>query len=540
MSINNNPIPEAKELPSEFAERLGKLYAERVTYEHKAKFGQFFTPRPLARFMSSFLICSKSSIRILDPGCGMGILSCSICEYILFNSSHIKTIELVAFETDIKVLPSTEQAFNYLSAWLTDREINFTYFLCKNDFVLHNSAVLSAEPITNEKYDIVIANPPYFKLPKDDVRVDVARSVVYGQPNIYSIFLLIAARLLLESGRLIFITPRSFCSGSSFRLFREHFFRVISLKMVHLFSSRSHAFKKDNVLQETLVIVAHNKDRSDNFILPNLASSELVEISSSKGLEDLDARSRIVYDINYLVDFSSFQKILHLPVNNLDEQVMSIFKTWNGSLHQYNMEISTGPVVDFRSLDFILPRKAPNTVPLLWLHNITSMKVTWPLAKKKIKTKGQYIRATKESFSRLVPNRNYVMLRRFSSKEDKRRLIAAPFFKSSFSSFAQIGVENHLNYIYKINGSLTQIEATGIAALLNSTVFDLYFRTFNGNTNVSATELRDFPLPNIDLIISLGKQVLALKKLTSESIDTLVSETLNLPLDLLNIYYGEN
>jgi len=39
----------------------------------------------------------------------------------------------------------------------------------------------------------------------------------------------------------------------------------------------------------------------------------------------------------------------------------------------------------------------------------------------------------------------------------------------------------------------------GICALLNSTLFDNYFRTFNGNINVSATEVREIPLPPLKI-----------------------------------------
>jgi adenine-specific DNA-methyltransferase len=103
-------------------------------------------------------------------------------------------------------------------------------------------------------------------------------------------------------------------------------------------------------------------------------------------------------------------------------------------LRSYGLEISTGPVVDFRSTDFITFKKQKNSVPLIWLGNVEPMSVTWPLKTLKGKPKGQYISKKAESLSRLVPNRNYVLLRRFSAKDDSRRLIAAPHFKSMYST----------------------------------------------------------------------------------------------------------
>ena len=51
--------------------------------------------------------------------------------------------------------------------------------------------------------------------------------VIHGQPNIYALFMAIAAHLLAKNGELIFITPRSYTAGPYFRLFREHFFSYV-------------------------------------------------------------------------------------------------------------------------------------------------------------------------------------------------------------------------------------------------------------------------------------------------------------------------
>jgi adenine-specific DNA-methyltransferase len=44
-------------------------------------------------------------------------------------------------------------------------------------------------PEQSEKnsFDLVIANPPYFKIPKSDPRAQAAAAIVHGQPNIYAL-----------------------------------------------------------------------------------------------------------------------------------------------------------------------------------------------------------------------------------------------------------------------------------------------------------------------------------------------------------------
>ncbi len=525
-------IPFLGETPSAYADRLGVFYSSKVTDVHKKNTGQFFTPHEIANFMASFCKVDKEKIKILDPGCGIGILSAAIVETLISGAKKIKTIELVVFETDVNILPFAENCFDYLRVWLNEKEIDFKIFLCKNDFILHNSLVLSNVENSLEEYDIVISNPPYFKLPNDDERAIAARSVIYGQTNIYTIFLLIAAKLLKAEGELIFITPRSFCSGNYFRLFREIFFAIVNLKEIHLFNSRTAAFKRDKVLQENIIIKANKRRKID---LKKSGNEEELVISSSAGMNDINKRRIRKYKLSSLINLDSYQKILHLPISDTDEEVIKIFKNWTGSLKLYNLEISTGPVVGFRSKDMIEFKKYKNTVPLILLHNIKSMKFIWPRnSGYKGKPKGQYIINNEKSFSRLVKNRNYVLVRRFSTKDDSRRLIAAPYFKNYDPNVTMIGIENHLNYIYGKKKELTAEQTTGLAAILNSRLFDLYFRTFNGNINVSATELRDFPLPSFQLIQSLGQKIRRTK--ATYDIDALVSETFNLSLDLSKVY----
>jgi len=103
-------------------------------------------------------------------------------------------------------------------------------------------------------------------------------------------------------------------------------------------------------------------------------------------------------------------------------------------------------------------------------------------------------------------NRNYVLLRRFSAKEEARRLTAAPWIGADFP-IADVGLENHLNYVHRPGGTLSEDEAWGLAALYNSRLVDTWFRVINGNTQVSATELRAMPLPAHESIAALGRRV---------------------------------
>lgn len=515
------PLPDNEDDPCIYAEKLGSYYSELVSPTHKKNNGQYFTPLTLANFIADFNVINKKNIKILDPGCGIGILSTVLIQK-LAKTENVKKIELIAFENDPDILPFTEANYDYLRNWLSERNISFSYYLCKNDFILHNSLVLESEKIFSPEFDIVISNPPYFKLPKNDVRKKIAKSVIYGQSNIYTIFMAVSARLLKADGQLIFIIPRSFCSGNYFRLFREKFLEYVDLKAIHVFDSRDKAFQKDNVLQENIILSALRKRNQNNYE---------VLLSSSNDMSDISKYSSRSFHISNLIDFDSDQRIIHLPVTVSDYDIINLIKTWNCSLTKFELEVSTGPVVDFRNKDMIKFIEDKSSIPLIWLHNIYPMKILWPNDKTKGKPKGQYIVKDESIEKRLVDKGNLILIRRFSSKDDLKRIIAAPLIKDNFSNFEKIGIENHLNYVYSKTNNLSVIQTYGIAAILNSRIIDMYFRTFNGNINVSATELKNLPLPNFKLIEKIGREIISNIKIGKDyNIDKIVNKILNIPI----------
>src|SRR6185437_50162 len=506
--------PLTNELPSHFADRVGQFYAKAVTAQHKKDKGQFFTPTEIARFMAGLAKQTKDKLKILDPGCGTAILSSSLVETLTKHNKNLKEIELVVYETDQDILPYTQAVLEYLSKWLKQHKIKFKPMLDSNDFVLENkdcfqvSATLFSEP-QNATYDIVISNPPYFKIPKEDKRAIVAKSMVWGQPNIYSIFMMVATKLLKEGGELIFITPRSFASGNYFRAFREAFFKEIEIENIHLFGSRTDTFDRDSVLQETLIL----KGKKEKL---NGASSSIL-VTHSNGIKDIESFTEKFYKTDELIDLKSKEKIIHLPTNDTDDKVIRLFKSWSGSLRQYDIQISTGPVVSFRATKYLFEQYQNGTVflvPLYQLINTAKMQFEWPVTKR---NKPQYIQLCEETKPLLLPNKNYVFLRRFSAKDDKSRLVATPYFVD-ITQAEYIGVENHLNYIYRPKGHLERNEILGLSALLNSNLFDTYFRTFNGNINVSATELREMPLPPLEDIKQIGNQIILLNDFSQSKV----------------------
>lgn len=483
--------------PAEEAALLGGLHLEEQTAERRRELGQYFTPVPVARFMARLARPGRRVRRILDPGAGSGVLACALLEELPDGAGPV---HVDAFEVDHGLARVCADSLSRAQAWLLGRGIEMTFKVHQTDFVRANAACLSTslfESATPDPYDVAILNPPYFKLAKADPRARAAAEIVHGQPNIYALFLAITASLLAEKGVMVSITPRSFTTGDYFRSFREHLFSQVTPETVHLFDSRQDAFSKDEVLQENVIVRARKAKP---------APDASVQVSTSAGVSDLGRPRTRTVPLESVVDLRSRDFVLHIPTAETDDDVLSFVRAWPQTLGSLGLSVSTGPVVAFRARESLLYEAdaAEEAVPLLWLQHVQSMAVRWPIPGVH---KPQFFRVEASTQKLLLPSDNYVVMRRFSAKEEARRLVAAPLYGRELSE-STLALENHLNYIYRLRGSLTREEATGLSAVIGSALLDRYFRVSNGNTQVNATELRALPLPALREITAIGEELL--------------------------------
>ncbi len=512
VDLREIPTPVRGERPTEYANRVGEWYVEHRSDTHRKEHGLYLTPIAVADYMGSDL-CGKRSgkrkkLRLLDPAAGAGILICAAVEGMDSCTQRLEEVHVVAYEIDQQLAAVLEVVLKNLAAWCEKaHSFKLRTTIYPEDFVLKHSRTLDAsetlfsESSSEQLFDLIVSNPPYFKLPKSDPRSIAAASVVHGQPNIYALFMAVSAAMLRSHGNMVFIVPRSFASGPYFCKFRSVFFKMIKPVHVHVFSSRRATFSRDRVLQENIILFG-SKDEQWHAV----DGSQWLKITSSNGSGDLAEAKHHLVPLSNSLRLDSSQKVLRLPLNTYDDAVLDVIDSWVYTLASFGLNISTGPVVPFRANEFIDNKGnvARGHVPLLWMNHVKALEVRWPLNQHK----REFIRSA-SSDSILVENKNYVLLRRFSAKEEARRLIAAPYLSCHYST-QKVGFENHLNYIHRSGGELSQDEAWGLAVLYSSAQLNSYFRIVNGNTQVSATEIRALPLPSMETIKAIGRAVRAL------------------------------
>ncbi len=429
------PPPTRDCTPVEYAEVLGQTYLVFTKDDHRKNGGHYLTPAAIARFMAESSSYSEPNLRVLDPGSGTGVLSAAVCEAVS-GSRVVRSLHVDAYESDPLLANLTHRTLAFSREWLGQRGVSMTFDVQCGDFVLEHADVLEAvwtssgprRSINNSPahYNLVISNPPYFKIGKDDPRAVAGASVVHGQPNIYALFMAISAELLSESGKLVYIVPRSFASGPYFRRFRRAFFHRVIPTAIHLFESRRDVFKNQTVLQENLIFAGQRRTDAEAL------HEGQVLVSHSKTADDLPCRERILVGLDSVLDVGSANKELCIPVCAEDLELVRVVRAWPEPLSSLGLDISTGPVVPFRATQFLVhAASGESTVPLLWMHHVRPMCLEWP---SRWSRKPQWVRSTPQSAKLLVKDDTYVLLRRFSAKEEKRRLVAAPLVRDCLNA----------------------------------------------------------------------------------------------------------
>ena len=459
----------------------------------KAALGQFMTPESVANFMAGLFSNRAGAVRLLDAGAGVGSLTVAF-----LNRWGADDVCATAYEID-------ERLASYL------RETLRAYGNGKFE-----AAVIDRDFIRDAVYKITmgrkgagfthaILNPPYKKINSDSEHRALLRAVRLETVNLYTAFVGLAIELMAPGGEIVAIVPRSFCNGPYYKPFREWMLGKASVDHIHLFHSRTSAFNDDEVLQENVIIkLACGKDQG----------KVTITTASDIGFSDLAAHD---YPFDEIVHEGDEQRFIHVPVTPSHSGQDGVpLADW--SLEEIGLEVSTGPVVDFRLQEYLRENPEEGTAPLLYPTHFVNGQLDWPRQSKKPNA----VIDNLETRKWLYPKGFYTVIRRFSSKEERRRIVAHVVDPAAFKGDA-IGFENHLNVFHSDKRGIDGDVAHGLAMFLNSTSVDDYFRRFSGHTQVNATDLRLLRYPGRRDLEELGRWAQVQGELTQELIDQQVA-----------------
>ena len=444
-------------------DHIRKLTNTKLDPINKSKFGQYMTSNVIAEFMASLFSDGNADVKLLDCGAGIGSLTVAATKKL----KNISSVDL--WEIDPIMQDQLE---------INMQTLQVPFSIYKQDFIF--GAVENLLSNKGERYTHAIINPPYKKINSNSAHRKELRKVGIETVNLYSAFLALTILLMESEGQIVAIIPRSFCNGPYYKPFRELILKECSIEHIHIFESRDTAFKDDDVLQENIIIKLAKRKQSLS-----------VEISQSTDQNFNDYQSKFI-PFSEVIKPNDPELFLRINTNNQSQDENN--KIFSNQLSELGLAVSTGPIVSHRMREFLEQYPQTDTVPLFYPHHFVNKQLQYPKDHKKPNA----IRFSPETQKWLMPNNGfYVIVRRFSAKEEKRRIVANVINPNEIDK-EWIGFDNCWNVFHIKKNGFDYETAMGLACFLNSTVLDDYFRIFSGHTQVNATDLRNMKYPSLE------------------------------------------
>ena len=266
--------------------------------------GIFFTPKNIIQKNITFLkelgVLNGNNLNVLEPSMGSG-------EFVnqLLQLDNIDKI--VGIELNDKIYEQIKEKYN------SDR-VNII-----------NENFLGYE--TNQKFDLIIGNPPYFVIKKEekdiikkkDNELDKIEKInrisnkacnkykeyFEGRPNIYVLFIIICLKYLKQNGVLSFIIPKNFLNCLYYNKLREYI--TTNYKILKIVDTTKD-FLDTN--QETIIFIVQNKKENNKENNKEINKDFILNINDSLIFNDKNnilklkcilEKSKTLKDLNFFV-----------------------------------------------------------------------------------------------------------------------------------------------------------------------------------------------------------------------------------------------
>lgn len=491
-----------------------------INKDIKKELGQFYTPVDIVEQMildifDDIKLLDKTD-KIVDPAVGTGVLIVEIIRKII---DYNKNIDIISFANN------NIYAFDVNPFAVFATKINIIINLCNklgiksiinhienNKYLLENIKIEnSITSNQDEMFSIVISNPPYFKM-DNAMLLDINGydSIIYGQPNIYSLFVYWGLNKLKKNGTMSYIIPQSIKSGLYLKKLREELSKYV-IGSITCIDSRQHIF--DRAEQAVLILNIKNKKRTNDKtyikFLDNKVVKNAFKINSKKVL--LDESRNFMFMINRsLEEYEVLDKIYKngykLISENSDYKFSNGLFVWNQHKELLSNDSSDVFVIyggNIQPMTFFEDRKWSNTE-----------KKSYAKLDDKIK---QFVHQGKK-----------LLVQRTTNYEKAIRIKSCVLSDAFLENHSQYFLENHVNYLStkNVDGYVSLQIIYYFLGILNSTLFNKLFVSISGNTQVSANELNLMPFPkdNNNLISIYMRNTYENGEFNQRELDKLVYE----------------
>lgn len=491
----------------------GKLIREKSKSEN-VRLGRLFTKKDTARLMANMLHIDekKTAFTILDPGAGTGILSAAAVEEVCKRAPLCKQIFLTCYETDKDFIPMlTDNLERIRKKCRHDYNVKLYVTIYEENYIVDakNHYTVTFFDTVEDKYDIIIANPPTELIEKGSDEAVSAGGVTQLKISAAFLFARMAARHLEEDGRLVIILPTTYATASQITALRQEMTKTLSVEKIHLFVGQQKNTKRAVPLKK-------------NFIISYLKGEKPLEIEISTSTDsgkNVTPLPRLAYD--FVVDEKT--GMLTLPKSVEDTKIVRYISDFPETLTSLGLKMSTGLIIDSKCEGLLFTEPIKSSVPILRPATIQGGTVNFPQPIKR-----QYVVPVSPAL--IQKNKNMIIIKRIPAKSDERFVNSAIYLASQLPAYRYISTHNKINFIdtKDKNSEISARMAFGLFALLNSTIYDRYISIVSKSKQINSKEMRSLPLPPKNIIENIGMRLMSLRQTTVKSCDQIVNPTLHI------------
>lgn len=235
---------------------FSKNITQQFTQNEKKSDGIFFTPPNIItniieriKLIPDFLVRS-----ILEPSCGSG-------EFFHYLNNNFENIDITGIEKNTRIYEQIQHKF-----------------IENNNISIFHRDFLQWDLINENKFDLIIGNPPYFVVSKSEVD-ESFYELIDGRPNIFVLFLIHALQKLQDNGVLAFVLPLNFINCIYYSKIRKHIYENFAI--IDILECNDDNFM--DTKQDTIVFILQKKlDKSENNRFALLKNNDIVFNTPSK------------------------------------------------------------------------------------------------------------------------------------------------------------------------------------------------------------------------------------------------------------------
>lgn len=491
----------------------GKLIREKSKSEN-IRLGRLFTKKDTAALMANMLNLdeTKTVYTILDPGAGTGILAAAAIEQICKKYSACKQIFITCYENDPVFVPMLRDNLERIRKKCRhDYNVKLFVTVYEEDYLVDskNHYTVSFFDAIEDKFDIIICNPPTDLIDKGSVAADTVGGVTQLKISAAFLFAKLASRHLEDNGQLVIMLPTIVATASQLTAFRSEMAKELSLEKIHLFIGKQKNTKRAIPLKKN-VILAYGKCEKP--------ASILITTSTDNG-KSINALPPLDYD--FVVDKND--GTLTLPKSVEDTKIVKYISGFPETLSGLGLKMSTGLVIDSKCDGLLFTEPVKGAVPLIRPSAIKNGQISFPQPVKR-----QYIAPVNPSL--VQKNKNMIIIKRIPANSDERFVNSAIYMAAQLPSYRYISTHNKINFIDTKDENLEMCPrlAFGLFAILNSTIYDRYISIMSKSKQINSKEMRDLPLPPRNIIENIGMRLMAVKQTTVTACDQIVNPTLHI------------